>query len=61
MGCDCYLGSGIHRNLGIGCGIFFAPLSGNREIVRSNGKCLTTRRALSGTSSPILSFDVKLM
>ena len=38
MGSDCYLGSGIHRNLGIGCEIFFAPLSGNREIGKSGNR-----------------------
>ena len=49
--------SGIHQNLGTGCGIFFACLSGIREDVRSSGNynCESNRRKFSDVSYPILS------
>ena len=47
--------SGIHQNLGTGCGIFLACLSGIREDVRSSGNCESNRRKFSVVFYPILS------
>ena len=56
-GSDCYPegGSETHQNLETGYRIFFACLSGIREVVRSSGNCESNRRTFSGVSYPILS------